>query len=171
MVNYKYGNQPQGKELTLATKTFDFGKIDYCGRGRKINPVTVEVTLTEDNGKHRFSAMAMVYNQTKTDILAGGQCLDSIAKRTKNKQFMEIYRLWKLYHLNDMHAGTIEQEEAIKDWESKGNRYDYTSACEYLKSVGLYEVEHNGKPYTYGSGWLYWDIPEDDLKIIQALFD
>lgn len=155
----------------MATKTFNLGKIDYCGRGRKINPVTVEVTLKEKDGKPCFSAMATVYNQTKTDILAGGQCFDSIAKRTKNKQFMEIYRLWKLYHLNDMHAGTIEQEEAIKDWESKGNRYDYTSACEYLKSVGLYEVEHNGKPYTYGSGWLYWDIPEDDLKIIQALFD
>lgn len=155
----------------MATKTFDFGKIDYYGRGRKINPVTVEVELTVKDGKPCFSAMGMVYNQSKTDTVAGGQCLDSIAKRTNNKQFMEIYRLWKLYHLNDMHAGTIEQEQALEDWESKGNRYDYTSACEYLKSVGLYEVEYNGKPYTYGHAWLYWDIPEDDLKIIQALFD
>ena len=155
----------------MATKTFNIGKIDYYGRGRKINPVTVEVTLKEKDGKPCFSASATVYNQTKTDILACGQCLDSIAKRTKNKQFMELYRLWKLYHLNDMHAGTIEQEKAIDDWESKGNHYDYTSACDYLKSVGLYEVEHNGKPYKYGHAWLYWDIPEYDLKVIQALFD
>lgn len=155
----------------MATKTFDLGKIDYYGRGRKINPVTVKVTLEEKNGKPCFSAMATVYNQTKTDILAGGQCFDSIAKRTHDKQFMELYRLWKLYHLNDMHAGTIDQEQAIEGWESKGNRYDYTSACEYLKSVGLYEVEYNGKPYTYGHGWLCWDIPEDDLKAIKALFD
>ena len=155
----------------MATKTFNIGKIDYYGRGRKINPVTVEITLKEKDGKHCFSASATVYNQTKTDILACGQCLDSIAKRTKNKQFMELYRLWKLYHLNDMHAGTIEQEKAIEDWESKGNHYDYTSACDYLKSVGLYEVEHNGKPYKYGHAWLYWDIPEYDLKVIQALFD
>lgn len=155
----------------MATKTFDLGKIDYYGRGRKINPVAVEVTLEEKDGKPCFSAMAMVYNQTKTDVVAGGQCLDSIAKRTHDKQFMELYRLWKLYHLNDMHAGTIEQEKAIEDWESKGNRYDYTSACEYLKSVGLYEVENNGKPYKYGHGWLYWDIPEYDLKVIKALFD
>ena len=155
----------------MATKTFNLGKIDYYGRGRKINPVTVEVTLKEKDGKPCFSASATVYNQTKTDILACGQCLDSIAKRTKNKQFTELYRLWKLYHLNDMHAGTIEQEKAIEDWESKGNHYDYTSACDYLKSVGLYEVEHNGKPYKYGHAWLYWDIPEYDLKVIQALFD
>lgn len=155
----------------MATKTFNIGKIDYCGRGRKINPVTVEVTLKEKDGKPCFSASAAVYNQTKTDILACGQCLDSIAKRTKNKQFMELYRLWKLYHLNDMHAGTIEQEKAIDDWESKGNHYDYTSACDYLKSIGLYEVEYNGKPYKYGHAWLYWDIPEYDLKVIQALFD
>lgn len=155
----------------MATKTFDIGKIDYYGRGRKINPVTVEVELTEKDGKPCFSAMAMVYNQTKTDTVAGGQCLDSIAKRTKNKQFAEIYRLWKLYHLNDMHAGTIEQEKAIEDWESKGNSYDYTSVCDYLKSVGLYEVEHNGELYKYGHGWIYWDIPEDDLKAIKALFD
>lgn len=155
----------------MATKTFNLGKIDYCGRGRKINPVTVEVTLKEKDGKPCFSASATVYNQTKTDILACGQCLDSIAKLTKNKQFMELYRLWKLYHLNDMHAGTIEQENALEDWESKGNHYDYTSACDYLKSVGLYEVEYNGKPYKYGHAWLYWDIPEYDLKVIQALFD
>lgn len=155
----------------MATKTFNIGKIDYYGRGRKINPVTVEVTLKEKDGKPCFSASATVYNQTKTDILTCGQCLDSIAKRTNNKQFMELYRLWKMYHLNDMHAGTIEQEKALEDWESKGNRYDYTSACEYLKSVGLYEVEYNGKPYKYGHAWLYWDIPEYDLKVIQALFD
>ena len=155
----------------MATKTFNLGKIDYYGRGRKINPVTVEVALKEKDGKPCFSASATVYNQTKTDILACGQCLDSIAKHTKNKQFMELYRLWKLYHLNDMHAGTIEQEKAIEDWESKGNHYDYTSACDYLKSVGLYEVEYNGKPYKYGHAWLYWDIPEYDLKVIQALFN
>lgn len=155
----------------MATKTFNIGKIDYYGRGRKINPVTVEVELTEKDGKPCFSASATVYNQSKTDIIVCGQCLDSIAKRTKSKQFMEIYRLWKLYHLNDMHAGTIEQEKAIEDWESKGNHYDYTSACDYLKSVGLYEVEYNGKPYKYGHAWLYWDIPEYDLKVIQALFD
>lgn len=155
----------------MATKTFNIGKIDYYGHGRKINPVTVEVTLKEKDGKHCFSASATVYNQTKTDILACGQCLDSIAKLTKNKQFMELYRLWKLYHLNDMHAGTIEQEKALKDWESKGNRYDYTSACDYLKSVGLNEVEYNGKPYKYGHAWLYWNIPEYDLKVIQALFN
>lgn len=155
----------------MATKTFNLSKIDYYGRGRKINPVTVEVTLKEKDGKPCFSAMATVYNQTKTRVITCGQCFDSIAKRTHNLQFRKLYRLWKLYHLNDMHAGTIEQEKAIDEWKSKGNPYDYTEACEYLKSVGLYEVEYNGEPYIYGHGCLYWDIPENDLKVIQALFD
>lgn len=69
-----------------------------------------------------------------------------------------------------MHAGTVEQEKAIKEWENKGNKYDYKSVCEYLKSINLYEVEYNGKPYKYGLAWLYQAIPEKDLKEIKELF-
>lgn len=152
-------------------KVFNIGKIDYYGRGRKINPVSVEVEFKERDGKPTFSAMATVYNQTKTDCVACGQCLDSIAKRTNDKTFMEIYRLWKLYHLNDMHAGTVEQEKAVDAWRANGNTYDYKAVCDYLKSIGLYEVEYNGEPYSYGHKWLYWAIPDDDLKAIKALFD
>lgn len=151
-------------------KKIDFGKIDYMGNGRKINPVEVEIELEETDKGYRFSASGAVYNQTKTDWITGGQCLDSIAKHLRTLEFMEIYRLWKLYHLNDMHAGTREQQAAVDAWKAEGNRYDYTAACEYLKSIGLYEVEHEGKPYKYGHAWLYWEIPAEDLEKIKALF-
>ena len=82
---------------------------------------------------------------------------------------MEIYRFWKLYHLNGMHAGTEEQEAAIEAWKAQGNRYEYGKACEHLKSIGLYEVEYNGKPYRYGHGWLHREIPEADLARIQEI--
>ena len=75
--------------------------------------------------------------------------------------------MWQRNHLNDMHAGTERQEEAIKEWEKQGNRYDYTAACEYLKSVGLYD--DNG--YEYGHGWLYRNISDEDLKRIKELIE
>lgn len=150
-------------------KTFDFGKIAYYGT-RKINPVTVEIELKETDKGYCFTASGMIWNQCKTDCYCGGQCLDTIAKYVNASEFKEIYRLWKLYHLNDMHAGTREQEAAIDAWKEQGNRYDYTKVCDYLKSIGLYEVEHEGKPYKYGHKWLYWEIPSEDLEKIKALF-
>lgn len=150
-------------------KIFDFGKIAYYGT-RKINPVTVEINLKETEEGFCFTASGTIWNQTKTDCYCGGQCLDTIAKYVKASEFMEIYRLWKLYHLNDMHAGTREQEAAIDAWKEQGNRYDYNKVCDYLKSVGLYEVEHEGEPYKYGHKWLYWEIPSEDLEKIKALF-
>jgi hypothetical protein len=102
--------------------------------------------------------------------VCGGQCLDTIAEYIKgNETFDKIYHFWKLYHLNDMHAGTIEQEAAIKLWEEQGNKYDYTKVCEYLKSINIYEVNYEGKPYKYGHSWLYRAIPENDLQEIRAL--
>lgn len=109
-------------------KIFDFGKIDYTGTGRK------------------------------TDIVAGGQCLDIIARYIKTPLFKEIYRLWKLYHLNDMHP-----------------------ECEHQAAQGwTHEHEHSrgilGKPcpvcgYKYGHGWNYFPIPEQDEQAIYKLLE
>lgn len=41
-----------------------------------------------------------------------GQCLDEIAQRIiPDETFDKIYRLWKLYHLNDMHPECVHQHE------------------------------------------------------------
>ena len=70
-------------------KTFDFGKIDLNGCGRKINKVEVEVELTNDG---RFTASASVWNSKHTDIECGGQCLDELVQFLKsNETFMKIY--------------------------------------------------------------------------------
>lgn len=151
-------------------KKFNFGKIDYNNIGHKINPVEVEIRFEETENGYVFRASGTIYNQTKTDCWCAGQCLDTISKYLDTPEFNAIYRLWKLYHLNDMHAGTREQEEAVDAWKAKGNGYDYTEVCEYLESIGLYEVEHNGRPYKYGHAWLFWPIPENDLEEIKSLF-
>ena len=69
-----------------------------------------------------------------------------------------------------MHTGTPEQEAEVKRWLD-GRRYDYLAACEHLREVGLLTVEHEGKPYTYGTGWLYEPIPADDLAQIRRIID
>lgn len=84
-------------------RKFDFGCIDYEGRGKALNRVTVEMEYKEDGDKKRFSVSANVWNTRRTDIITGGQCLDTIAPYIDSPLYSEILRLWELYHLNDMH--------------------------------------------------------------------
>ena len=96
-----------------------------------------------------------------------GQCLDDIAEYNSDPLFKVLYRLWKKYHLNDMHAGTEAQEKAVNKWINQGNIYNYKNACEYLKSINLY----NDNGYKYGSSWLYRPIPKKDLEIIKTIIE
>lgn len=146
-------------------KTFNFGKIAYNGK-RKINTVTVTVEF--ESGV--FHAMGSIYNMTHTNVFRGGQCLDTIAEYIHTPLFKKIYRLWKLYHNNDLHAGTMEQENAILAKFGNRNASNYKEHCDYLKSIGLYEVDYKGKPYKYGHGWLKHEIPVEDIKEIESLF-
>jgi len=95
-----------------------------------------------------------------------GQCLDRAQKELNinNPVMIEIVRLWKLYHLNDMKAGDKEQEKAVKEY-TKNNPYDYTKVCKYLETKGL--LLHNG--YRYGTAWLMEEIPAEDLQAIEKL--
>jgi len=99
-------------------KIFDFGKIDYTGTGRKVYPVTVEMEYREkDNGEKVLSICGNVWNTRRTDIVCGGQCLDTIARYIKTPLFKQIFRLWKLYHLNDMHPECVHQ--AAQGWKEQ----------------------------------------------------
>ena len=178
-------------------KSFNFGKIDYMGRCRKDCAVDVTIYLEEKGGEKvfdkdgnftgnycnkyvEFTASGNIWNHCHSDIYSGGQNLNEIAKYIKTPLFQKIYTFWKKYHLNGMHAGTPEQEEAIAEWKAKGNKYDYKKACEMLKNRGLYEVpltadligtrKADGKPYKYGCGWVIANIPEKDLEEIKNLF-
>lgn len=93
-------------------KTFDFGKIDYEDKG-KINLVTVDMEYKDKGGgKKVLSISGNIWNKRKTDIVCGGQCLDTIAVYISDPVFTEIHRLWKLYHLNDMHP-ECEHQHAL----------------------------------------------------------
>jgi len=157
-------------------KEFTFGKVAYTGKN-KSNLVTIEVELKEDKqGRPVFSACGNIWNDRKSDIEMGGQCIDSIFEEfeneIKNKDlYIKLMNLWQRNHLNDMNAGTKEQEVAIKDWKSRGNKYDYTKACEYLKSINLYEVPQGEVMYKYGSSWIYREISKEDVNEIKNLLN
>lgn len=145
--------------------TIALGKIAYAGK-RKINPVELTIALEDRKAGPVFTASATVWNQSKTDCLLAGQCLDRLVPHfIGDETFMKVYRFWKAYHLNDMKAGTPKQEAAVKEY-LKDHAYDYGEVCDYLESVGL--LEDDG--YRYGTAWLYAPIPESDLEEIKKLF-
>lgn len=146
------------------TKKINFGKIDFYGTGRKVNAADVEIELRDTKNGPELSIRGNIWNGRHTDIVSGGQNLDEMAKYIKTPKFKEIYRLWKLHHLNGMHAGT-EIQESLLDDAFHGRRYDYDEAVEILKDAGIYE-DHG---YRYGSGWLYRKIPAADLEKIREL--
>lgn len=159
-----------------------FGKIDYYGNGRKSNAVEIEMELKDGN----FSAMGFIKNARGTDSVSGGQNIDEIADLMKdNKDVQEIHSLWKKYHLNQMHAGTEKQEEALEKFKSerkaiaeqmnKGKTYDWQKVDErdYEVTKKLLEnhnlLEDDG--YKYGTSWLKREIPDDDKRRIISLIN
>lgn len=92
-------------------RIIELGKIDYLKIGKKINLVTLEIELRNDE-KNRpvFSVCGNVWDNRKKDILIGGQCLDELFPYFKNNElFVKIYKLWKKHHLNNLHSGTEKQ--------------------------------------------------------------
>ena len=125
---------------------------------------TVRVHLeleTDYDNKPRFSCAADCYRLGKH-----GQCLDALNPYMENNTLWNmIYRLWKNYHLNHMHAGTKKQEQKLE--EVFGDLpVDYEDKCDCLAEYGL--LEDDG--HKYGHDWLYWEIPADDLAIMKAIF-
>ena len=101
-----------------------------------------------------FSASGGIGNPINPHTV--GQCLEEIKERhPQNLPLSQIYKVWKRYHLNDMKAGTPDQEAAIES-RKQTKRYDFSAACNHLESIGL--LDDGG--YKYGSKWLYSPIPQ-----------
>lgn len=131
----------------------------------KTHKAEVEITLTDDG---RFSASGTLYekNRSKWECDMCGQCLDSLSELIDDPVFTQIYWLWKRYHLNDLHAGTPVQEYALEHAPNGSLlEADYKDRCEYLKSIGLYEVGG----HKYGHGWLTEQIESHDLELIKSI--
>lgn len=148
-------------------KTFELGKIDYLGIGRKTCPVTIDMELRNaDTDKPELSICGDIWNHKRTDCYQGGQCIDTILEYLPDNDLVkELFVFWTRYHLNGMHAGTLAQEEALHKADLKNWAINYEECCKYLDSIGL--LVDGG--YEFGSGWLYQGIPDNDLTRIKEL--
>lgn len=150
-------------------RIIELGKIDYLKIGKKINLVTLEIELRNDE-KNRpvFSVCGNVWDNRKKDILIGGQCLDELFPYFKNNElFVKIYKLWKKHHLNNLHSGTKKQEKFLIKNNIQNWANDYKKVCEFLnKNNLLYD-----KGIEFGATWHYWDIPKKDLEEIIKIIE
>ena len=133
------------------------GKIDYNDCGKKINLVEIDWEFKGD----KFTMSGGIWNSKKTDYLQCGQCLDTIKRFfPKHKIFNEMYEIWQKWHLNDLKAGSPQQEHYINSLCLK--KYDYDIVRNELKKIHLLKDQsfiHNGQPYEYGTAWLKAEIP------------
>lgn len=138
-----------------------------------ISKIVLEIEL--NNG--RFSASGFVYDK-KGKLSYGGQCIDSIEKiansdkidfaNEEQKEIIyKVFQWWKLYHCNDMHAGTPEQEQALNSIGLTQFANKYKECCEYLDKIGLLVV----RGHKFGCAWLKQEIPNDIQKEMQELLE
>ena len=146
-------------------KTFDFGKVDYYGRGRRVNKVDVTVRLYDKgDGRVVLGIMGGFWNGRGTDYVCCGQCLDEIAEFVSDPLFKKIYGWWKEWHNTDMHLGNEKQEAYLK---SKGvSVHDYGAGLAALKAAGM---EKDSDGIEYGRKWYWHPIPEPILSEIKKL--
>lgn len=149
------------------------GKVDYLHIGN----ANCEAAITWSLKDGRFSMSAEIWQPNKRDILAGGQCVDTVAEFFPNDaKAQRMLAVWREWHLNDMQAGSPAQTAYLKsigEWRygDGGYKSHYEWACDRLLHAGLQpdaSYLHNGKPYYYGSAWLKLELPADVIAEINA---
>jgi hypothetical protein len=157
--------------------TLDLGKVDYSGRGRKTNRVTLDVELRhkandvapyldidlkECREYAELSICGNVWNAAGSDIITGGQCTDTIRELFPAGPVRRLVDIWDRWHLNGMKAGARVQEDFLRDNPVTDRLRHYEAACKVLEAANLLHVSGPGNPnYKYGSAWLVDRLPTD----------
>lgn len=111
----------------------------------------------------------------------GGQCLDSAVEYLDRSGLFcptlnQMVPIWKEWHLNDAHAGTERQDAFLDEYRKAhpGERLEYEKAREILQENGVLEDDQylvDGKPYEYGTKWMFRQIPHEILLELCGLCD
>jgi hypothetical protein len=157
-------------------KTIQLGKVDYWGRGRKVNAVEITARLSDEG---RLSITGGIWNGRSTDYASCGQNLETILELFPNDpKVRRIVEIWRRWHLNDMQAGTPRQMEWLR---TNGFGYSHDDNCNLLAHAGLlydHEYDPEGNPvdepheegYKFGSRWLKSDLPDEIRAEVEELF-
>lgn len=142
-----------------------FGKIAFNGT-RRVNEVIISIALNDyEDGKVGLSICGDIWNSRHTEILCGGQCLDTIAKYVTHPLFKEIKGYWEQYHLNDKSPYTQRQKDCIDSEIGNDRHHTYESIVEILKNHNLYD--DNG--CVYAKAWYYREIPQNVVDRIREI--
>ena len=159
-----------GNRWTEAEIELNNGQLSVCGSYGRI--------VTEIDG--RFHGLD-VHKQDQRGVWLTegcGQCWDEI------KAAFPALAALEDWHLNDMKAGLPEQEQAIREWEAAGNKYEYEAVCAMLKTRGLYEipvpdgiectggfpqeVNEGKRGYRYGERWIHSTLPAEIARLAET---
>lgn len=127
-------------------KTIELGKVDGYGNGRRSCAAEVTVCLEETPRGERLAIQGAIWNSTQTDILSGGQNVDTMVRLVRTPKMARIAEVWRRWHLNDMRAGCAHQ---------RGQAHEVGDLCE---SCG----------YRYGHSWLYEELPADIVAEVES---
>ena len=106
---------------------------------------------------------------------ANGNCAGACGQLSKRTNYIctdswhalmvnQLWDIWDRWHLNDMRAGTPEQERIKCTILAQGIKYEYSDMCKRLTQIGV--NPDNG--YSYGSQWLHEDVPEEVLETLRS---
>lgn len=134
-------------------------------------------------GQARLSICGVVGPRRDGDCRgSAGQCRDAIGDVYLYRDgwtpalAQRLGEIWDRWHLNDMRAGSPAQEHYLRNiaepWQRGGAEDHYTWAHSVLGEAELQPDpghERDGKPYSYGSAWLYEEIPAEVLDELRAM--
>lgn len=105
-------------------KEVSFGKVDGYGTGRRNCEIVLEVGFREFPGQEPyFTVCANLWNHIHSDIIMGGQCIDTLREQykglAKNRTYTEISDFWKKYHLKKISTIPTADVDAINDMLEK----------------------------------------------------
>lgn len=104
------------------------------------------------DGTDMIAISAGVWNRSKTDYIICGQCRDALDNMVSYapgwdvRKVQRLAQIWDEWHLNDMQAGCIHQDDDHR-------------VCT--------EVD---PPYTWGSAWLVREVPAEIIAELEAMF-
>ena len=127
-------------------------RVRVCSKNR-VYRATIDMELRASNGdmnKPVFAAMCNIYKNGYS--YCGGQCFDKLLEFIPTKTVKSIYNVWKEWHLNDFHAGCIHQRAFEKE-PYENHQGHHCDICDH----------------TYGSKWIYEEIPAEIIEEIKNL--
>jgi hypothetical protein len=131
-----------------------------------------DVNLKEVLSGNVLSITGGIWNKRKSDYTCCGQIHETLEEMYNNKElklsikeetFLWLLKTWKVWHLNDLHAGTSNQDEVLAKVKYPGYPMEhYTWALGVLEQAGL----KTDRGYAYGAAWLFQEIPSSVIKKI-----